>query len=170
MLTPSSIPLGYWSVPITSADTNYSTSISPYLDGAWPYLLRGLNWARAHGVRCIVDVHGAPGSQNGYDNSGQRTGNPQFVSGGDNENVQRTLDLVRFLAENIGGMVDVLELLNEPAGFDPSIGDVIADYWKNGYQVVRSAGGSNLKVMIMDAFLGVEVCLLLLLVICSCMQ
>ena len=103
---------------MTSADTNYSTSISPYLDGAWPYLLRGLNWARAHGVRCIVDVHGAPGSQNGYDNSGQRTDNPQFVSGGDNENVQRTLDLVRFLAENIGGMVDVLELLNEVHGPD----------------------------------------------------
>ncbi|KAL1739276.1 glycoside hydrolase superfamily, partial [Schizophyllum fasciatum] len=114
-LTHVRIPLGYWSVPMTSSDTNTSTSVSPYLDGAWPYLLRGLNWARAHGVRAIVDIHGAPGSQNGYDNSGQRTGDPQFATGADN--VRRTLDTVRFLAKNIGGLVDVLELLNEGAGF-----------------------------------------------------
>ncbi|KAL1697062.1 glycoside hydrolase family 5 protein [Schizophyllum commune] len=156
-LTHVRIPLGYWSVPMTSADTNHSTSISPYLDGAWPYLLRGLNWARAHGVRCIVDVHGAPGSQNGYDNSGQRTGNPQFVSGGDNENVQRTLDLVRFLAENIGGMVDVLELLNEGAGFrGDDWAQAIRGFFEDGYDVVRSTAGDDIKVMIGDAFLGVN--------------
>jgi len=62
------IPLGYWSVPMTSSDTSGSTDVSPYLDGAWPFLLRGLNWARKHDVRVIVDIHGAPGSQNGYDN------------------------------------------------------------------------------------------------------
>ena len=56
-------------------------------------------------------------------------------------------------------MIDVLELLNEPVGFDPTIGDVIAGYWKNGYQVVRNAAGAGIKVMIMDAFLGVQVSL-----------
>ncbi|TRM64212.1 glycoside hydrolase family 5 protein [Schizophyllum amplum] len=152
-LTHVRIPLGYWSVPVTSADTNYSTSVSPYLDGAWPYLLQGLNWARAHGVRVIVDVHGAPGSQNGYDNSGQRTGNPEFAN---NDNVQRTLDLVRFLAENIGGMVDVLELLNEGGGFrGDDWASAIRGFFQDGYDIVRETAGNDVKVMIGDAFLGV---------------
>lgn len=34
-----SIPLGYWSVPITANDTNFTTSVAPYTPGAWPYLL-----------------------------------------------------------------------------------------------------------------------------------
>ena len=69
----------------------------------------------------------------------------------------RTLDLIKFVAANLGGMIDILELLNEPLGPDASIGDVIGSYWKNGYQVVRTAAGGTLKVMIMDAFLGVDV-------------
>lgn len=147
--------IGYWSVPITSADTNYTTSVDPYIPGAWPYLLQALNWAKQNGIHVILDLHGAPGSQNGYDNSGQRTSNPAW--GSDPDNVPRTLDIIRFIAEKIGGMIDVLELLNEPVGFEPSIGDVIGNYWKQGYQVVRQAAGSGMKVMIMDAFLGVEV-------------
>ena len=41
--------------------------------------------------------------------------------------------------------------------YDSSIGNVIASYWKNGYQAVRTVAGSSLKIMIMDAFLGVQV-------------
>jgi glucan 1,3-beta-glucosidase len=147
--------IGYWSIPLTSADTNHTTSVDPYVPGAWPYLLQALNWAKQNGLHVILDLHGAPGSQNGYDNSGQRTSNPTW--GSDPDNVPRTLDIIRFIAKNIGGMIDVLELLNEPVGFEPSIGDVIGGYWQNGYQVVRNAAGGGLKVMIMDAFLGVQV-------------
>lgn len=146
--------IGYWSVPLTAADTNYTTSVDPYVPGAWPYLLQALGWARAHGLHVILDLHGAPGSQNGYDNSGQRTGSPAWGTGPDN--VPRTLDLVRFLADRLGGMIDVLELLNEPLGPDPSIGSVIGTYWTQGYQAVRGVAGSALQVMIMDAFLGVD--------------
>ncbi|KIP08203.1 glycoside hydrolase family 5 protein [Phlebiopsis gigantea 11061_1 CR5-6] len=146
--------IGYWSVPITSTDTNYSTSTEPYIPGAWPYLLQGLTWAKQNGLHVILDLHGAPGSQNGYDNSGQRTSNPAW--GSNSENVPRTLDIIKFIAEKLGGMIDILELLNEPVGFETSIGDVIGNYWKQGYQVVRQSAGTQLKVMIMDAFLGVD--------------
>ncbi|OJT11441.1 Glucan 1,3-beta-glucosidase [Trametes pubescens] len=144
--------IGYWSVPLTSADTNFTTSVAPYVPGAWPYLLRALGWARAHGVHVILDLHGAPGSQNGFDNSGRR-GNANWAQG--SSNVNRTLDVIRFLAEQIGGMIDVLEVLNEPAGYQSDIGGIIAGYWQDAYDVVRAAAGSSLKVMIGDAFLGV---------------
>lgn len=31
-----------------------------------------IKWAGNHGVNVIIDLHGVPGSQNGFDNSGQR--------------------------------------------------------------------------------------------------
>ncbi|KAF8656255.1 hypothetical protein AX16_002691 [Volvariella volvacea WC 439] len=153
-LTHVRIPLGYWSVPLTADDTNISTSPSPYIPGAWPYLLRGLNWARQHGIRVIVDIHGAPGSQNGYDNSGQRRSDPQWAL--DSANIIRTVDTIRFIARNIGGMIDILQLLNEPAGFR---GDnwlnAIRQYWLDGYDAVRQADESGMRVMIGDGFVGV---------------
>ncbi|KIY44033.1 glycoside hydrolase [Fistulina hepatica ATCC 64428] len=154
-LTHVRVPLGYWSVPLTSADTNYTTSVAPFIAGAWPYLLKGLNWAKGQGLYTIVDLHGAPGSQNGYDNSGQRTSSPQWAL--DTVNVNRTLDVLRYVVENAGGLIDVIELLNEIAGY---LGDnwatVAREFWQDGYDVVRKAVGSNIKVMIGDAFLGVD--------------
>ncbi|KAF8638329.1 hypothetical protein AX17_002349 [Amanita inopinata Kibby_2008] len=149
------IPLGYWSVPLTPADTNTSTSIEPYTPGAWPYLLRGLNWAQNHGIHVIVDLHGAPGSQNGYDNSGQRTDNPQWALNA--ENVQRSLDTLRYVVQHVGGLVDVIELLNEAAGYrSDQWAQVVRQFWQDGYDVVRQAAGNDTQIMIGDAFLGVQ--------------
>ena len=53
--------MGYWSIPLTPADTNFSTSFAPYIPGAWPHILRSLNWARANSLHVIFDLHGAPG-------------------------------------------------------------------------------------------------------------
>jgi hypothetical protein len=36
--------------------------------------------------------------------------------------------------------------------------DVIRQFWQDGYQTVRDAAGSAIKVFIGDAFLGVNVC------------
>ncbi|THH09164.1 hypothetical protein EW145_g2215 [Phellinidium pouzarii] len=144
------IPLGYWSVPM-----NDSVSVSPYTPGAWPYLLRALNWAKNNSLHVIVDLHGAPGSQNGFDNSGQRTSNPVWAT--DEGNVNRTIEILTFVAENIGGMIDVLELLNEPAGFTSNQwASAIRQFWGDAYSAVRDAVGSQIKIMIGDAFLGVD--------------
>ncbi|KAH9945165.1 glycoside hydrolase [Epithele typhae] len=143
--------VGYWSVPITTADTNFTTSTDPYIPGAWPYLLRALGWARQHGIHVILDLHGAPGSQNGYDNSG-RLGGANWAKG---NNVSRTVDIVRFIAAQIGGMIDVLELINEAGGWQSNIAAIVRDFFTDGYDAVRSVSGTDLKVMIGDAFLGV---------------
>ncbi|KAF9036214.1 glycoside hydrolase family 5 protein [Panaeolus papilionaceus] len=149
------IPIGYWSIPITSSDTSTSTSTAPYTPGAWPYLLNALTWARNHGISVIVDLHGAPGSQNGYDNSGQLTPNP--VWGITPDNVTRTVDTLRFMAKEIGDQVAVIELLNEGAGFRGSDwATTIRNFFGNAYEAVRGAAGDDVKVMIGDAFLGVD--------------
>ena len=147
--------IGYWSVPLTSSDTNSTLNVDPYIPGAWPYLLKALNWAKQYGLHVILDLHGAPGSQNGYDNSGHRTNNVDWAS--DDDSVSRTLDIIRFIASQLGGMIDVLELINEPGGFIASINDALPGYYKDGYKIVRDVTGTDVKVMIMDGFLGVSV-------------
>ena len=56
------IPLGYWAVDVNDYE--------PYVSGQYPYLIRAVNWASELGMRVLIDLHGAPGSQNGQDNSG----------------------------------------------------------------------------------------------------
>lgn len=107
-------------------------------------------------MRVILDIHGAPGSQNGYDNSGQRTSNPEWALNPDN--ITRTIDTLSFIVDNLGGMVHVIELLNEPAGFlGGQWPDAVRQFWLDGYAAVRAAAGAGIKVMIGDAFLGVQV-------------
>ncbi|KAJ7274414.1 glycoside hydrolase family 5 protein [Mycena haematopus] len=148
------IPVGYWSVPLTSTDTNGSFSVEPYTPGAWPYLLKALNWAKQYNVHTIIDLHGAPGSQNGFDNSGQRTtaeweNNPA--------NVSRTVDTIRYIAKQLGGLADIIELLNEPATFDSdSYPATLRQFWLDGYAAVRSTGDTGNQVMIGDGFMGVD--------------
>ncbi|KAJ6494809.1 glycoside hydrolase family 5 protein [Mycena vitilis] len=149
------IPVGYWSVPLTSSDTNGSTSAAPYTPGAWPYLLKALNWAKQHNVHVILDLHGAPGSQNGFDNSGQRTSSTEWENNSSNRT--RTVDTIRYIAENIGGLVDIIELLNEPATFlSSSYPAALRQFWQDGYSAVRSATGTSNQVMIGDGFMGVD--------------
>ncbi|KAJ7127012.1 glycoside hydrolase family 5 protein [Mycena epipterygia] len=149
------IPLGYWSVPLTSADTNGSTSVAPYTTGAWPYLLKALNWAKQYNIHVILDLHGAPGSQNGFDNSGQRTSPEEWSQ--NPANITRTVDTLRFITANIGGLIDIVELLNEPATFlSSTYPATLRQFWQDGYNAVRSVAGTANNVMIGDGFMGVD--------------
>ena len=144
-----SIPVGYWSVP-----TN--VSVSPFIPGAWSYIQRAVGWARTHGLHTIIDLHGAPGSQNGYDNSGRRTGSPQWALNA--TDVNATLAVIQVLASELGPNVDAIELLNEVAGFYGSAWDsAVRQYYQSGYAVVRQTAGNDIVVVIGDAFEGVDV-------------
>ncbi|KAL4952454.1 glycoside hydrolase superfamily [Aspergillus filifer] len=99
------IPIGYWAVaPLDN---------EPYVQGQLQYLDQAVSWARAHGLKVIVDLHGAPGSQNGFDNSGRRgpIGWQQGIT------VEQTLDAFEALAERYlphDDVVTMIEALNEP--------------------------------------------------------
>ncbi|KAG8750908.1 exo-1,3-beta-glucanase [Serendipita sp. 396] len=142
------LPISYWSVPIDQ-DTG------PYITGAWPYILQALDWANAHGLYVILDLHGAPGSQNGFDNSGQRTGQPSWAY--DQAFLDRTLNVLDAIGRQVGDKVEVIELLNEISGFrDQQWVDAAKRFWQAGYDRIRAAAGGEVKIMIGDAFLGVH--------------
>lgn len=56
------IPFGYWIFGDIRVD-------EPWVDGELPYLERAIRWAAKYGMHVILDLHCAPGSQNGFDNS-----------------------------------------------------------------------------------------------------
>ncbi len=60
----------------------------------YPYLIRAVQWASELGLSVVMDLHGAPGSQNGQDNSGL-IGPVLFTSNTTNTN--RSLGVLRNL-------------------------------------------------------------------------
>ena len=72
--------------------------------------------------------------------------------------VQKTVDCVTFLAKNVGSKIDILEVINEPAGF---LGDdftnVLKQYYTDTYNIIRKTVGNDMGVMISDGFRGLDV-------------
>ncbi|KAK9479898.1 glycoside hydrolase superfamily [Lipomyces japonicus] len=146
------IPLGYWSV-INNSD-------EPYVYGAQDYLDQAIGWARNAGVKVWVDLHGAPGSQNGYDNSGHADG--AFWQT-DSNNIPLTIDVITQLAEKYSGsnysdVVIALELLNEPISWSPNDVNITRQYYIDAYNSARNALTDNqdLQIIIHDSFVDLE--------------
>lgn len=38
----------------------------PYIQGQAEYLEKAVEWARKYDIKVMIDLHGAPGSQNGF--------------------------------------------------------------------------------------------------------
>lgn len=107
-ITHIRIPIGYWIL-----GEEFLKPGETYLPGAWPYLLRSLKWCKELGLKAIVDLHGAPGVQNGHDNGGFEGGN-ESIMWGEPENQKRTTDVLVYLAKN-------LTVVNATAGYEGSL-------------------------------------------------
>ena len=139
------IPIGYWAVAPLQGD--------PYVQGQLTVLDQAITWARGAGLKVMLDLHGAPGSQNGFDNSG-RYGPIDWQQG---DTVQQTVTAIQNLAQRYSGDTDTvttIELLNEPLGPDINL-DELLSYYQSGYQTVQSAS-SSFATTIHDAFEDIQ--------------
>lgn len=125
------IPVGYWAFLSREED--------PYVQGQLKYLDRSIEWARTYGIKVWIDLHGVPGSQNGFDNSGLRDSwewqNPEWKNLND---TYRVLDMIieRYGGEEFNNVVIGIEPVNEPLG--PIMGeDNIVNYYNQSYQMIR---------------------------------
>jgi len=127
------VPVGYWIVDIQSGE--------PFVSGGLTYLQRLLGWAHDLGLSVIVDLHGAPGSQNGHDNSG-RDGPINWPQPA---NIERTVNVLANLTKQVMGYPAVkgIEFLNEPwttAIGGPITFDTLKSFYQKAYTAVRSTG------------------------------
>lgn len=100
-----------------------------------------------------TDSHIAPGSQNGFDNSG-KYGPVQWQQG---DSVQQTLNALQALASRYKGDTDVvsaIELLNEPLGSSLNL-DGVKSFYESGYKTVTDNSG-NFATVIHDAFQDIQ--------------
>lgn len=142
------IPIGYWAV-----ESDPSTS---YVTGAMDYLDQAIGWARYANMKVWVDLHGAPGSQNGYENSGESGAVEwQTVSG----NINKTISVLTTMAAKYSGseysdVVIALELVNEPISWSPNDLAITRQFYIDAYNAVQAALTDNkdLQIIMHDSF------------------
>ncbi|KAF9934735.1 hypothetical protein FBU30_000593 [Linnemannia zychae] len=133
------IPIGFWALGSLKPDEPYVPNLS------WTYLLRSIEWARKYGIRVMVELHAAPGSQNGWNHSG-RLGVINWVNGTDGAvNAQRTISYLQqmaafFSSPDYTHVAPIMGLLNEPAahllGADP-----VKTWYMTAMEAVRAVTG-----------------------------
>ncbi|RWW08974.1 hypothetical protein GW17_00027560, partial [Ensete ventricosum] len=113
---------------------------------------------RTYNLKCIIDLHAAPGSQNGMEHSASRDGSVDWPTP---DYISQTLDVIDFLSARymirkpvlwLISMLNLvpficryanhpallgIELLNEPSAAAVPL-DVLVSYYTRGYHIVRN--------------------------------
>jgi len=145
------IPFGYWALDIKNGE--------PWVRGSWDYVMRACGWARTHGLQVMLDLHGAPGSQNGNDHSGQ-SGPINFYY--NQENIQRSINVLTEAARIVNAAewrdtVTIIQLLNEPVIWDDYNNrlNILKDFYRRAYDSIRAVN-SAIIIAVHDAFIGYD--------------
>ncbi|KAF2657878.1 glycoside hydrolase family 5 protein [Lophiostoma macrostomum CBS 122681] len=136
------IPVGYWS---------YLDLGAPYTAGAAPYVDKAVEWARETGLKVIIDLHGAPGSQNGFDHSGQQLATPGWGKG---ETVNQTYQVLQILEDKYAkremqSVVIGIQILNEPF-LNKLNTTLLKSFYATSYTQLRQT--SDTPLLIHDGF------------------
>ncbi|KAJ6502951.1 glycoside hydrolase family 5 protein [Mycena vitilis] len=143
------VPVPFWAVSTWSdvgTDETGAAVAEPFLEGVcWKYIVRLLGWARKYGIRVNLDLHTAPGSQNGYNHSG-RLGQVNFLNGVMGyANAQRMLDYIRVIVEFISqpeykDVVPMFGIVNE--ALLSTIGrDQLTSFYLEAHNMIRGITG-----------------------------
>ncbi|WRX07901.1 Glycoside hydrolase [Theobroma cacao] len=133
------IPVGWW----IAFDPNPP---APFIGGTLEALDNAFSWAQAYNIKCIIDLHAAPGSQNGMEHSASQDGTTGWPTSSDY--ISQTLHVIDFLASRYAKHPALLgiELLNEPSAASVPL-DTLVSYYKQGYEIVRKHSPSAYVVI-----------------------
>jgi len=160
------IPVGYWYWDVEDGEPFPTPNFDDTDENsALFYLKRGLQWLDELDMKAEIDLHGGPGSQNGFDNSGKR-GDIHWVDESypeNRENLDRTLIILRLIANQMKIWIDEgafrsqtlygISLLNEPGGWEETVWTACKDdFYLKGYDNLRNTFGPDVYVNIQQAF------------------
>jgi len=119
---------------------------SPYFS-CLPYLHKAMQWATEVGLDVLLDLHTAPGCQNGFDNGGIQDVMTWHL---DPKNIQLTVDKLEYIADTFKDYPSFwgLQVLNEP--FLTIDMDIIIDFYLRSYRAIRKH--TNKTVVFHDSF------------------
>lgn len=132
------LPVGYWALEAPKP----FVSAARFVDFA-------LDQAGQNGLKLILDLHGAPGSQNGWDHSG-RKGEIGWYKNPDD--IAETIRVLASFAQRYGKhpALFAIELLNEPHYSIP-IG-ILKQFYEDAYARVRQYAGAEVAIVFHDSF------------------
>lgn len=145
------IPIGYWAYQLLDDD--------PYVQGADEYLEKAIEWAYNQGLKVWIDLHGAPNSQNGFDNSGLfRSNKPGWQKKEEYVNLTRLVLIDIFakygsaeFSEKYNDTILGIEVLNEPLGGELSM-TKLKKFYDQAYIDAREVQDTNNTIVFHDAF------------------
>lgn len=145
------IPVGHW---IFGCDypyhRSYGASAHPYVDGGIDILDRAFLWANEFDLHVVLDLHAAPGCQNGFDNGGIKDVCEWHTR---DDYLQHTLDVLEKLAARYRGerCLHAIEVLNEPRWDVPTA--YLKKFYALAYERIRKhCPADKVAVIIHDGF------------------
>lgn len=145
------IPLGHWIFgPDYPHHRSYGPYRHPFVNGGIAVLDRAMEWAAATGLRVVLDLHAAPGCQNGFDNGGIKDvcewhTRPEYIA--------HALDVLARLAARYRGhpALHAIEVLNEPRWDVPT--ELLKTYYRDAYERIREhCPAEQVAVIFHDGF------------------
>ncbi|XP_010269195.1 PREDICTED: glucan 1,3-beta-glucosidase A-like [Nelumbo nucifera] len=133
------IPVGWW----IASDP---TPPMPFVGGSLQALDNAFLWAKKYGIKVIIDLHAAPGSQNGWEHSASRDGFQDW--GTTDDNIQQTVEVIDFLTARYARNPSLyaVELMNEPRSPGVTLAS-LEKYYRAGYDAVRKHSSTAYVVM-----------------------
>jgi glucan 1,3-beta-glucosidase len=145
------IPLGHWIFgPDYPYHRSYGSNPHPFVKGGIEVLDRAFAWADEFQLKIVLDLHAAPGCQNGFDNGGIKDVCEWHT---DDQYREHSLNVLERLAERYHGQpgLHAIEVLNEPRWDVPT--DYLKSYNQDAYQRIRRyCKAEQVSVVFHDGF------------------
>ncbi|MDH4566944.1 glucan 1,3-beta-glucosidase [Pseudomonas sp. BN414] len=149
------IPVGHWIFgPDYPYHAKYGESRHPFVEGGIEVLDRAFAWAAELQIRIVLDLHAAPGCQNGFDNGGIKDVCEWHT---DAQYREHSLKVLERLAERYRDQsaLHAIEVLNEPRWDVPT--DYLKGYNLDAYQRIRQhCSADKVSVVFHDGFRDYE--------------
>ncbi|CAI7914427.1 unnamed protein product [Closterium sp. NIES-54] len=133
------VPVGYWIAEEGKAegDVGAGGPLYPFSKGGLKYLDWAFDMAAKYGMRVLLSLHAAPGSQNGYEHSASRDGIPDWAAS--QVNIDRTVEAIDWFAQRYAtnDAFAGIALLNEPLE-EAISAETLGNYYERAYAAVRA--------------------------------
>ncbi|HSB95075.1 MAG TPA: cellulase family glycosylhydrolase [Spongiibacteraceae bacterium] len=145
------IPLGHWLFgPDYPYHRSYGANPYPFVEGGIDVLDSAFAWAEEFDLRVVLDLHAAPGCQNGFDNGGimnvcEWHTQPVYL--------EHSLSVLARLAERYAKhpCLHAIEVLNEPRWDIPTA--YLKNYYAQAYRRIRQfCAADRVAVIFHDGF------------------
>ena len=145
------LPVGHWLFgPDYPYHRSYGENRHPFVVGGVAIVDQVFAWAGEFGLRVVLDLHAAPGCQNGFDNGGI-LGVCEWHT--DEAYINHTLDVLERLAERYADhpALHGIEALNEPRWDIPT--DLLKRFTRAAYERIRRhCPAERVSVVFHDGF------------------